>query len=353
MKDRIIVVGGYGQVGKVICEELGKAYPRKVYTAGRNLQKAEQFSNHMEGNVLPLRLDVSERIPDGFFQDVALVVMCFNLQHTDFVQACVQHHVDYIDVTADFSIMASIQEIHPVDSTVVLSVGLAPGISNMLVKQGKDRLDQVDAAHIYVLLGLGEAHGRAAIEWTVDNLNTSYSVIEQGSAKQVRSFTDGKKVDFPVGPGQKMAYRFNFSDQHVLPRTLEIPSVSTRLCFDSGLLTAMLAGITRIGIVRWLLHPALREVVVALFEKLKWGSEVYALKADVTGTYNGRPVRYQGSVHGEQEFYVTGRVAAFVAKEIYTRKFPIGVYHMEELFDPSGLFADLEGVVTFEEDLSY
>ncbi|MFM1654961.1 saccharopine dehydrogenase family protein [Brevibacillus sp. B_LB10_24] len=353
MKDRIIVVGGYGQVGKVICNELGKVYPRKVYSAGRNFHKAEQFSILTEGNVLPLRLDVNERISDDFFQDVSMVVMCLDLQHTDFVQACVKHHVDYIDVTADYSIMSNIQEIRSVESTVVLSVGLAPGITNMLVKQGKDRLDQVDAAHIYILLGLGEAHGRAAIEWTVDNLNAVYSVIEQGSAKQVRSFTDGKKMDFPAGLGRKTAYRFNFSDQHVVPRTLGISSVSTRLCFDSGIVTTMIAGLTRTGLIRWLQRPSIREKVVDLFETSKWGSEVYAVKVGVTGTINGRSLRYQGSVHGEKEFYATGRVAAFVAKQVYMRQLPAGVFHMEELFRPADLFADLRDVVTLEENLLY
>jgi len=293
MKDKIVVVGGYGQVGKTICIELGKAYPRKVYAAGRNFQKAERFASQTHGTVHPLQLDVNQAISDDFFRDVALVIMCLDSQQTDFFQACVRHHVDYIDITADFSVMSSIQKLHPVESTVVLSVGLAPGITNMLVKQGKDRLDQVDSAQIYVLLGLGEAHGRAAIEWTVDNLNTTYSVVEQGSTKRVRSFTDGKKMDFPAGLGRKTAYLFNFSDQHVLPRTLEIPSVSTRLSFDSGMLTTMLAGLTRIGVVRWLLRPSLREIVLALFEKAKWGTELYAVKVDVTGTLDGRPLRYQ------------------------------------------------------------
>jgi saccharopine dehydrogenase-like NADP-dependent oxidoreductase len=179
LSDKIIVVGGYGQVGKVICEELGQIYPYKVYAAGRNFQKAEQFSIHTGGKVLPLQLDVNKPIEDDFFLDVSMVVMCLDLQYTDFVQACAKHHVDYVDITADYSVMSKIQQIHPTASTVVLSVGLAPGITNMLVKQGKHRLDQVDAADIYILLGLGESHGRAAIEWTVDNLSAVYSVMEQ------------------------------------------------------------------------------------------------------------------------------------------------------------------------------
>lgn len=33
MKDNIVVVGGYGHVGKMICKELGDLHPGKVYAA--------------------------------------------------------------------------------------------------------------------------------------------------------------------------------------------------------------------------------------------------------------------------------------------------------------------------------
>ncbi|USK35102.1 saccharopine dehydrogenase NADP-binding domain-containing protein [Bacillus sp. F19] len=351
MREKIIVVGGYGQVGKVICDELGKIYPYKVYAAGRNFQKAEQFSNHTGRKVLPLQLDVNEPIAGDFFRDVSMVVMCLDLQNTNFVQACVKHQVDYIDITADYSVMSKIQEIRPTESTVVLSVGLAPGITNMLVKQGKNQLDQLDSADIYILLGLGEAHGRAAIEWTVDNLSADYSVIHQGSRKQVTSFSDGKKMNFPARLGKKTAYRFNFSDQHVLPQTLGIPSVSTRLCFDSAMMTSLIVSLKRTGIVRWLEQPLIREKVVDLFEKSQWGSQVYVAKVDVTGQLNGQNVRYQGSIHGEKEFVATGKVAVYVAKNIYAGQHPPGVFHMEELFQPTDLFSDLRDMVTLDEKI--
>lgn len=33
MKERIVVVGGYGHVGRILCEELGEKYPGLVYAA--------------------------------------------------------------------------------------------------------------------------------------------------------------------------------------------------------------------------------------------------------------------------------------------------------------------------------
>jgi saccharopine dehydrogenase (NAD+, L-lysine-forming) len=212
-------------------------------------------------------------------------------------------------------------------------------------------LDRIDSADIYILLGLGETHGRAAIEWTVDNLSATYSVNDHGSKKQVTSFSDGKVIDFLGGLGRKTAYRFNFSDQHVLPHTLGIFSVSTRLCFDSAILIHLIASITRIGIARWLQKPFIRGKVVNLFEKSHWGSEIYVAKVDVAGLLNGRQARYQGSISGQKEFYVTGKVAAYVAKNIYSQQYPQGVFHMEELFQPTTLFDALKSLVKFDEKI--
>jgi saccharopine dehydrogenase (NAD+, L-lysine-forming) len=43
------------------------------------------------------------------------------------------------------------------------SVGLAPGLTNLLAKYCLEWLGTVDALEIGILLGLGEAHGPAAI----------------------------------------------------------------------------------------------------------------------------------------------------------------------------------------------
>lgn len=349
MKHDIVVIGGYGQVGQVLCRELGALYPGRVYAVGRSYSKAKRFSDATGGSVLPLQLDVNERLPADVFRDAALVVMCLDVRHTGVVQACIDHRVDYIDITADYSVMASIEKLHAPESTVVLSVGLAPGITNMLVKRGKQKLDAVRQADIYVLLGLGEAHGRAAIEWTLNNLAADFSVVEQGAARRAVSFSEGKKTMFPDPFGRRTAYRFNFSDQHIIPRTLNIPSVSTRLCFDSALVTHAAAGLKRAGITRLLAKPSIREKALDLWGSMRRGTERFAAKVDVCGQMNGRPALYQGSVTGIQEARATGQAAAYVARSLVTEQHPFGIFHMEELFQPEALFAGLQGAVSFEE----
>ncbi len=51
-------------------------------------------------------------------------------------------------------------------------------------------------ADIYILLGMGEAHGDAAYRWTFEDINDQFSVKEEGKVEQVASFEDGKKTIF-------------------------------------------------------------------------------------------------------------------------------------------------------------
>ena len=47
MKDKILIIGGYGQVGKFATLELANAFPKHVIVAGRSLAKANDFALKM------------------------------------------------------------------------------------------------------------------------------------------------------------------------------------------------------------------------------------------------------------------------------------------------------------------
>lgn len=353
MKDKIVVVGGYGQVGQVICSSLGDLYPGKVYAAGRNFDKAASFAATTGDKVIPLRLDAHDMNAVDLLEEGTIVVMCLDQDNTNFVERCLLKKIHYIDVSASYSFLSKVrgieQQLTPLQSTSVLSVGLAPGITNMLVKQCVNTMDQVHSADIFIMLGLGEKHGDAAIEWMVDNMASSFSVVENGINKQVRSLEDGKATEFPGKYGLRMAYRFDFSDQHVLPETLGIPTISTRICFDSSGTTRLIALLKKLGLFRSIRYSAVRRTMVNLFSKFHMGSEVYVAKASAIGIHNAKPVCYECSIHGQRESFITGKTAAFVAKKLVQQNYRHGIFHIEELFEPMELMEELREWVAFEE----
>jgi saccharopine dehydrogenase (NAD+, L-lysine forming) len=337
MKDKVLVVGGYGNVGQTICKDLGKKFPGKIIAAGRNYEKAKQFCLSTNEMVIPKKFNVFNNDEwDRVLDDIVIVVMCLDQHDTKFVEQCITKGIHYIDITASYKFLSQVEALNPMakqyGATIVSGVGLSPGLTNLLVKHCKSFLDTISTAEIYIMLGLGDHHGKAAIEWTVDNINTVFSVMEKNSLRQVRSFEDGKKTVFPGNLGLRTAYRFDFVDQHVIPKTLGVKSSSTYLCFDSAFSTNTFAFLKKIGVFNLLKFNWFRNSMIKIFENVHIGSDLYVVKVIAKGIKNHKEAIYQGSIKGNKEGIATGKVTSVVAEQILTKTLPSGVYYLEELF---------------------
>ncbi|PYE50227.1 saccharopine dehydrogenase NADP-binding domain-containing protein [Paenibacillus barcinonensis] len=336
MKDQIWVIGGYGQVGQMICTQLAAEFPGKVWAAGTRRERAEQFSRQTGGAVKPLQLDITKSVDSGMLRNVKMVIMCVDQHDTRFVESCAKAGTDYVDISAKADFLTQVERLHSMlqasGSTAILSVGLSPGITNLLVREAAAHLDQMQEADITIMLGLGEKHGKAAVEWTVDHMSITYDVMRQGELVPVQSLSGGKKIDFGDGLGQRMAYRFPFSDQRAVARTLHIPNVSTRLCLDSRWITRALSVSRRAGLLKLLRLPWVRQAAVNAFAWIPGGEPMFAVKVDVTGWKNGQYTHVEQRIVGDKEAVVTADVAAAVAKRVYATPHQAGVYHVEQCF---------------------
>lgn len=158
--------------------------------------------------------------------------------------------------------------------------------------------------------------------------------MEKGRSVSVSSFTDGKKTDFGKGLGQRTAYRFPFSDQQTLPGTLSVPSVSTRLCFDSRLATTSIALLQKMGVMTLVRKARYRNFAVKSFGKFRMGTDQFAVKVDAYGQKNGIRKQCEYGIQGKNEAKITAKTAAAaaVAEAVYSTELPQEVYHLEQLF---------------------
>ncbi|MNB85451.1 Saccharopine dehydrogenase [compost metagenome] len=336
MRTEIVVIGGYGHVGGQICTLLSERFPGAVYAAGRNAARAEQFSESTGGRVKPMRIDAAEAFPAQQLRKVKLIVMCLDQQDTSFAEACIREGIHYIDITANIEFFRQMAQLNPgsrYNAAAVMSVGLAPGLTNLLAGEAVRSMDEVKQLDIGILLGLGDSHGQAAIEWTVDNLPAQFEVMQEGRNTRVDSYTDGLLTDWGADLGRRRAYRFPFADQQTLARTLGIPTVSTRLCFDSRAATAGIALLQKLGALRLLKGRRLRNLAIASFGRVRWGTERYAVKIEAAGLKDGAAARSEYVIQGLKEAEITARVAAVVAGAIYQEgNNKPGIHHLEQLF---------------------
>lgn len=347
--DKIIVIGGYGHVGQKVCRQLANDFPSNVYAAGRNEKKAKEFAQSTNGKVLPLYIDVSKGADPVLFHDVRIVIMCVEQTSTDFVAQCLKHGITYIDITASYPFIEQVEKLDEVaiehEATALLSVGLAPGISNLLATWAAERLDTLAEMNLFIMLGLGDEHGKEAIRWTLQQTKESFKLSEKGEVVSYHGFTDGKATDFISQMSKRIAYRFNFADQHVLGKRHEIP-VSTRLCFDSRFVTKAVHLLK----VSKLIHLFPEALLLLLFEKLQWGSSDFAVCTEVIGRKDGQKMIVKSAVHGKEEAEITAFVTSMAAKQLYEGIYPSGVLHIEQLFHWDEVYNDLQPTVRWERE---
>ncbi|MGW6503415.1 saccharopine dehydrogenase family protein [Nonomuraea angiospora] len=311
----VLILGGYGAVGREAAAVL-IGYPgTRVIVAGRNPGRARPVPA-----ATAMRVDAAD--PDDLakaLDGVTTVLMCAEIDNAQVARTCLERGIGYVDVSASHHVLAEIQHLDDLarerGATAALSVGLVPGITNLLARICAERSPATEL-RIGVLLGSGERHGRAAIAWTLDGLGR----------------LDGSwTMSFPVPYGTRTVHRFPFSDQYTLPRTLGVPAARTGLCLDSRITTGLLAAAGRPAAARLLRRRQVRDLLLTALEKIHFGNDRFAV------TVNAGTAR--ASLSGRLQSRATGRAAALLIRDLPGLQ--PGVRHIEQLVDPVAFLTEL------------
>lgn len=325
---KILIVGGYGKVGLSIAQYLTHFSDYQVSLGGRNPEQAlANIKKHgLQEKVTPLKFDANAN-REEFLQTLKpfnTVISCIDIDHTDLVLACVQLGIDYIDVTASDSYHQKVEELllqHEVHSTILLSVGLAPGLTNLLAANLANP-SETAAVDISILLGSGEDHGSAAVHWTIQELFNSaiqrrYSI---------------KKKTYGHDLGTHYAFPFNFSDQHSLERTIKNVSFKTRLSMDHPLLelfTYLLYGFPHLAKILKLVKVSwIAKILMAFKSK----SDAFSILVEGYQKNNPANITRTARLKGFGEGHITGLVAAVACSKVKEKK-KTGVFHLHEFID--------------------
>lgn len=223
---RALVLGGYGAVGAETVAELRSAGDT-AFAAGRDPSRADRV------------VDLTSRSSyQSALGDIDVVINAAGLEDPQLADLATEAGATFVEVSATTKYIAALGLLKPA-AAVLVNVGLAPGLSNLLAADV--RATSPGPVDIAVLLGAGEKHGAAAIDWTYRLLGRHFPDT-QHTGRTVRNYTQPSRFQLP-GYGRRSLFRTDFSDQHTLTRDLGVP-VRTYLGMDSRLVTASLAALT-------------------------------------------------------------------------------------------------------------
>lgn len=319
----ILILGGYGNVGSVIATTLIEHTDSRVIVAGRRIAQAEQLASKLGDRAVPRKVDATfQEDYDVALADVHAVVACFDLPEDGFVRACLERGIHYVDISAESEVLSRIEVLDDLakahNASVLIGLGLIPGISNLMVKRGLEQIGEARRVDNIALLGLGEAFGPASADWTLKHYGDRYD-------------RNRLRVDLGERFGKRTVYRFAFADQTIIPRTLHVLEAASWVCYDRVSSTHFI-GLIRLVRLGWLFrNPTVRRWLIRRIQKMQYGSDVCALKTQITGMQPGQ--HYHALLTGRGEAELTALVASEAARLFFADLPLAGIYHIEQLFE--------------------
>lgn len=340
---RVLVVGGYGKVGALIASDLASGLESGVIVAGRDAGAARRVAQRIGRGAGSRVVDLHAFRADDVLDGVGVAIVCVDQEEPSFVEACVERGIHYVDVTASDAFFRAVERLDGAAAdrgvSVVLSVGVAPGLSNLLAARACGALEKAQRVDVLVELGLGDQHGTAAIEWTLGRIGREFQVEESGVRTTVRSFGQRARMSFP-GERPRWAYRFDISDQHALQRTLGVDA-ATWLRFSSSTATALLGFGVRRDLTGPLRHGRVRSRLARALSRVRVGSQRCGVAARALAEDGTSAV---ACVIGREEARMTAAVAAVVARQVLAGELPNGVVHAHQGVDLAEVLRGLERV---------
>lgn len=338
--DEILVIGGYGDVGKGAVDELLKITNSSIVIGGRSEEKGAVFLRNIKNPRITFqRIDIydKESYADKL-TNISLAVMCLGPKNIDFAAYCLETGIHYVDISASHQTMKALRDLPlaKIRGTGVLGVGICPGLSTLLVKELATSVDEVIQTEVSLLLGMEDEYGRDALEWMLDNLVYPFYWKIEGSLKKQRPFIEKRWIPFRKGENLQSAYAFNLADQQIITNTMRQSNVSTFLSFDDSFMLSTLHLLAKARFFHLLKYRNLYDAVLNLGSNSalssKNASSAFSVHVKIKGKKGNQIVQLEEVLHGKNSSEDTGRIAAYTASKVLEMKKKTGVYYLNEQF---------------------
>jgi saccharopine dehydrogenase (NAD+, L-lysine-forming) len=265
----ILIVGGYGVVGRRIASELGPDYPNRVVIAGRHLARAEKTAAAIGHGARGRRVDIAEPLSIvSALEGVAVVISCIDQPGRPLLWAAVERGLGYTDITPHLTELGRGAGYDEIDAAarvsgarLVLGTGIVPGISNVMVRALADELAGADEIETALLLGAADVSGPASFDYFLQELAMSFDIHIDGEDRPARAFSVPRLVEYPKPVGAQLSYIFPFSDQVLYPRTMGVRTAVTRLAIEPAWLATGLSVAVRSGVSRLVAGEGIRRAI--------------------------------------------------------------------------------------------
>jgi saccharopine dehydrogenase-like NADP-dependent oxidoreductase len=287
---KVLIIGGYGNFGSLIAEQLAQDAHIEVLIAGRDFKKAEVYAKTLKSvqPVLPVMLDVSKDFAASLSllkPDIVIHTSGpFQGQGYDVARACIAAAVHYIDLADGREFVAHIDSLNEdaKAQNVLICSGASsvPCLSGALMDYYAPSFANIETVEYAISTAQKTGRGLATVRGVLSYAGKAFSRLKNGEMEDVYGWLGLERRLF-WGLGQRLLGYCDIPDLALFPK--RYPDVKT-ITFKAGLeLKILQIGLWMMaGLHRYKLFPQ-----PALFSKmlLKMAALFDFLGQDNSGFY--------------------------------------------------------------------
>ncbi len=298
----VVVLGGYGNFGKRIVENLARLQDITILIAGRNLSKSSALVANLENTSVaklePLVIDI---FADDFKDQLAtlspyLVIHTsgpFQGQDYRVPKACIECGTHYIDLADDRRFVCDISELdnEARDKGVLIVSGASsvPGLSSAVIERYQNQFSTIDSINLAIAPGNKAERGLATVEAILSYTGHPLNVFKDGRWQDVYGWMDSKVNDFGGFVGKRHLANVDVPDLELFPSRY---GVTEQVSFQAGLELPILhktmvgmAYLSKVGLIKnW--APLSKAIVSTSNIFLPFGSDKGAMEVLIKGQGN-------------------------------------------------------------------
>ncbi|NJL35894.1 MAG: KR domain-containing protein [Leptolyngbyaceae cyanobacterium SM1_4_3] len=237
MTEQVLVIGGQGRIGSSVAADLVNHTQADIIVTGRSdTFKGESISRQFGSRVRFLQLELADqgKLKRAIAQS-KIVVHCagpFHYRDTSVLKFCIEQGVNYVDVsdTRGFTekALSYHAEAEAAGVTAVVNSGVFPGISNSMVRQGVEQLDQLEEIRLYYVVSGSGGAGVTVMRTTFLGLLKPFEAWIDGQWRQVKPYTQRQKIHLPAPYGTVHTYWYEMPETFTLVNSFPVKTVVTK-----------------------------------------------------------------------------------------------------------------------------
>jgi saccharopine dehydrogenase-like NADP-dependent oxidoreductase len=300
MSKKILVLGGYGNFGRLISNSLAQIPDIELVIAGRNKERATSLIESLEKQgakckLSTLVLDIfSETFAKALFDINPSIVIHtsgpFQGQDYRIPRACIGAGCHYIDLADDRRFVCDFHTLNSqaenTGSIAISGASTVPGLSSVVIDNYLDEFEQIEEINFSITPGSNVEIGEATLRGILSYTGYPFEGWEDGSSIELYGWGKIRRHDFGSNLGVRWLANVDIPDLELFPH--RYPGVKT-VRFQAGhelfivhLAMALMGILTRLHLInRWDKHS---HSMYLIGQKLKTlGSDVGGMCIKLTG----------------------------------------------------------------------